>query len=516
MGIGSDKIITTLRERQQIKSNIAGLLQVTSEGEIHRRAQHIAASGRQVIPVILNNLDRSNPQMLKAVGLVSSLYPDRDEMVAGLYQTAADKGKPDHCRVAAMLILERYLNIEPDPALIETLHDPQTMVVQSIDEMLHESESHPLALLDYVADLAPQPADVLDDVIDNLVQIGRARAVPMLCLLAQEPDTELAAMAIHALGRINHRDAARGLASLLPMLPLTTSALAERSLRKLQFKGIAAPPPADMDKRWRALVSPIDGHGNQVVWFIRANAPADGRADHCLFIGAAIAEGQGIVQAYGGYAAPAQSVPPRQPSGYIHSVYVQNDIMLYMLETDFDYGRWLVKQGQAQNAKLLTPLPVEYRLMGQLLWQYPAVEIEMTRRQRSNALELLDETGNLLVHPAFNQWFVDEDHVIQHTLSLIQQSPSAIEQNLGTWAGKLAQAYFDHEQVHRLSARLAAVAEWLLRAKQAHLAQVAFAAADTITTVAPDRHPFTLRMAERGLEVIIQQLHKQYSLGLDV
>lgn len=518
MGISSDKIITTLRERRQIEFDIVSLIKIGPDDETKTRAQRIAQGGDQVIPAILNNLSHSNPQMLNILGLVSSFYPDRDKVVANLYKAAADVDNPDRNRVAAMLILERFLGIEPDPFVVGTLNDPQTMITESIEEMIQEATNEPMLLLEYTQGLVKQPKEVLDDVVETLLRIGQERAVPILCLLAQESDDELANSALTALGRLDHPRAVQGLSTCLPMLSPSRRPLCERSLRKLQFKGVAikdmtgtAHPP--LDERWRALVSAPDSEGNVTIWFL-----LDTDANYYLFFGLSLAQDRGIARAYGDYHASVQALPPRQPKGYIHTVSLKEGMMMYMVEADLEFGRRLVKEAQEKTFELNLPLPSTYRLMGQLIWQYGEASDETAKSpplSPSKAQALLHETENLLVHPAFSGWFAYGQVIGQRALAIIRWAPLTVEHELGMWSAKLAKAYFDQEKIRLLKTSLDAMAEWLRKANQVYLAEVTMAAAATITTVSPAEHPLTLRMVERGLTLVIQQFQQQVSLGIE-
>ena len=193
-------------------------------------------------------------------------------------------------------------------------------------------------------------------------------------------------------------------------------------------------------------------------------------------------------------------------------------MMMYMLEADLDFGRRLAKKAQEDTFGLDLPLPSTYRLMGQLIWQYDETGDEAAKPQQlspSKMQALLPETANLLVHPAFSNWFAYGELVIQRAFAIIRWAPLTVEHELGMWAAKLAKAYFDQEKIRLLRASLEIMVEWLQKDNQAYIAQVTMAAAATIMTLDPAEHPLTLRMAERGLGVVIEQFQRQVALGLE-
>jgi hypothetical protein len=530
MTASGGKVITTLRERWGIDQDIQEMLRVRSEKEFTNRAQQLAARGEQVIPVILRCLDRADGRLLSVLGTISSLYPHREQILNRLYGAAADLDRPDRGRVSAMLILERFLGQEPDPYLISTLDDPQFMAVESIREMIREGERDPRVLVEYTRSLAEQTEETIEEVIETLVEVGAERAVPVLCLLAQDDLDALGEAALLALGRLYYPEAGHGLQSILPLLPPERRALCERSLLKLSLKQVPVRPRPPVNEAWRALVSPIDGEGSQVIWFI--GEPND--QGLCRFVGLSINDREGIRQAYGHVDVPTDTLPERRLRGHVHNVALQTGppdegerssggmargggMLLLMLEADFDYGRRLVREGQACNARQGRLLPVEYRLFGPWLWQYDDTQVASSRWQDTRPAGMagqagpalpLAETARLLSHPAFRGWFAYGESVLQHAMSLLRRSPLIIGADTGGDVAALARTYFDRATIERLQARLTANSEWLWRAGDAQAAGSAARVAETLGSTSPAEHPFARGMVELGLRAVIEQLRR--------
>jgi hypothetical protein len=526
--VSSGKVITTLRERWQIDQEIQAMLQVRSQQEFADRARRVAACGDQVIPVLLRRLDHADAQTLSALGVISSLYPQREQILNKLYGAAADLDRPDRGRVSAMLILERFLDQEPDPYLISTLDDPQFMAVESIKEMIREGERDPRMLLEYTRTLAGQPLETIEGVIQTLIEVGQERAVPALCLLAQDDQDALGEAALLALGRLHHPQVARGLQSILPLLSAERRALGERSLLKLRLKQVPVHPLLPVDSSWRALVSPIDGEGSQIVWFI-------GQPDEqglCRFAGFSINDDEGIRQVYGHVDVPADTLPKRRLPGHVHNVTLQegsrgegrrspdgmargSGMLLHMLETDFDYGRYLVREGQARNEQQGRPVPVEYRLFGPWLWQYDDAQVRSSRWKgvgstgltgSGGSAESLAETARLLSHPVFRGWVAYGESVLEYAIAALRPSPLIIGSGRGDSPATLALSYFDRAMIERVRSRLTTMSEWLVRAGDMRTARLAILTAETLAMVSPAEHPFTRAMIELGLRAAIEQL----------
>ncbi len=502
----TNNIITTLHTRHQIEQEIAQLLHIQSESEFTAQAERIAARGEQVVSVLLNNLKHATPQMINVLGIIAAFYPDREYVLGRLYDLVADESQPDRYRLAAMLILERHLDEEIDPHLLSSLSDPQLLVKESVQEMLTEAQKNPLILLDYLNGLSDQPEEVLENVVETLLFIGREKAVPILCLLAQDESETLSQAALQALGCIDHPAAARGLQTLQALLPPAKLPLCERSLRKLAFKGVPIAPLPPVEAGWRTLVNAPDGEGNRVVWFFHPNE-ATGEQ---FFWGVSIHPDEGIINVYGNAHVEPELLPPLQPRGYVHSLSPEEGLVLYMLETDFEYGRQIVRQGAERTWARSKLLPTEYRLLGTLIWSFAPDDEDVSLPERPDlvtARALVGQSADLLAHPAFHSWFAYGQQVIDLAMKFLRRSMLRPQESLAGWARQLVRAYYDAQAIARLQVQLEASAEWLFRAGQKHLAQIAWATAVTLTEIPPDRHPFTLRMAERGLEFVFDQVY---------
>ena len=186
MDAGSRNVITTLRDRWSLEQELQSMLDIRSEQEFSAQARRVATSGEQVVPVLLSRLDQADGRFVGVLGAVASFYPDRQEIIDRLMQAAESRARSDRGRVSAILILERFLEQETDPYLFETLSDPRFMATESIREMVREGERDPRAWIEYTRSLVEQPPEMVWDVMETLLEIGGERAVPALCLLAQE------------------------------------------------------------------------------------------------------------------------------------------------------------------------------------------------------------------------------------------------------------------------------------------------------------------------------------------
>lgn len=509
----SANVITILRERLELEQQIDNLLGLQSEQAFLEEAHRIAENNAHVIPVILRNLAEADPRKLNVLGVIASMYPHHQEILNKLYETAADEERTDRERVSAMLILERFLDEHPDPYLLQTLDNPRAVAIESVKDLLTASEQEPSVLIDYTRALSEQSIESVYGVIETLLEIGAERAVPALQMIAQLENDTMADTALLALGQIRHPTAVQGLQSLMPQLVPSRRALLERSLRKLQFSGVPVAPKPPTDPAWRALVSPIDGQGQQVVWFIHDPDPSS----RCSFLGVALNDREGIIHAYGNPNVPASALPDRGRPGYLHRVPMQlagpSDArnsnarsVFFMIEAELDYGRRIVEQAQAQCFELGHSLPVSYRLLGPQIWRYDTTSIAQSREDPPapiQTVDLVQQTASLPYHPFFQGWVISGPDVAEIAGMMSSLIISQDREVLRIWAAKLAERTCNKEKLKQIAERLRAMSEWLWRAEQVSLVELSTTAANTVTEMPPDRHPLIVSMAELGLNIML-------------
>jgi len=504
------KIITTLHERRQIEADLRDMLTSTSDTELRRRAQQIAALGSQVIPVIVGSLaaaGRADERLLAALGTVA-IYLDRDEIVQALRQVVLEPGHTDQSRLGAMTILERFLDEEPDDELLASLSNPEGVALSSLEDVLARGEGDPSVLAEFVQGLDRQEPDIVLAVVGALHAIGDRRAVDLLRMMAQDVRDEIAARALQALAGLRLPEAANALQVLIPVTSPALRALAERSLRKLQFAGVPLQPMAPPGPDWRALISPVDGLGRQSVWFVRGSRSAE----QVRFLNVLLSDRAGAVEAAGHGHVPVVMLPPRREPGYVHDIPSIGGLgVLLMLEASFDLGRRLVLEALARNRETQIPVAGPLRLLSTWLWDVTGADALLPKRslQLDPADQALSASaGRLLEHPAFVTWTIQGEQVLQAAQELSQRPDWRSQSwNLEVWVARLAADLFAEPVVAQVfSRRLEAMSEWLLLAGDEAEARLALAAAQRFAGGAPQDHPLIRAMVRRALETALSDL----------
>ncbi len=498
------RIFTELREQRQIETEIRELATSRTQDEFDRRARWIAGQ-EQALPALLNSLNLADTRLLGVLGALATLL-DRDTVVDALYQAAVDRRRSKRGRLIALLILERFLGEELGEELFDGLEDPQDLAVQSLLNTIEEAKTGRLALLDLIHSLAEQSPEVVLSVVDTLVNLDTPAVVEPLRALAQDPRDEVAKRAVRGLAALRYHQAGLALQALSCLGLPGVQHEVERALRKQRLRGMEIPPLPQADGTWRTLVSAVDGRGNQSVWFL-SQADAEGA---CRLLAVVLNYETGINDALGDERVSVHKFPACRSLGTVHEYGPDNAGSLRLLEADFGYGRRLVSEAQARNARTGTPTPVVYRLLNDFIWgcQVPPDATKPVRPSCAGdaALPRLADSGRLLDHPDFATWFIQSPVVYDLAVQLYRRRHTQHTELWREAVRRLAENHFDERVLSVYRTRLAAMAEWLARAGDEESACLTLVAADGLTQVTPMEHPLLVRMVDVGLRVAIRNL----------
>jgi len=501
------KIITTLHERRQIEADLRDMHTSTSDADLPRRAQQTAALGSQVIPAIVGSLaamSQTDTRLLEVLGTVAA-YLDRDEIVRALRRVVLEPGYTDQGRIGAMTILERFLDQQPDSELLASLSNPEGVAISSLEEVLARGQRDPSILTEFVQGLDRQEPDIVLAVVEALQAVGGPAICRLLWMMAQDVRDEIAAKALQVLAGLRLPEAADALRTLIPVTAPGLRSLAERSLRKLQFAGVALEPMTPPGPDWRALISPVSGVGHQSVWFVRGSR----QAQQVKFLNVLLSDRGGAVEAAGHGHVPVVALPPRREPGHVHDIPVPGGSgVLLMLEASFDLGRRLVLEALARNRETQIPIAGPLRLFSTWLWDVTGAEALPPKRLPQLGPDdraLSASSGRLLEHPAFVTWTLQDEEVLEVVEDLPQPTDRLRQwASLEAKAARIAAELFAETTVGQLfSRRLETMSEWLLLAGDETAARLALAAAQRFAVGAPEDHPLILAMVGRASETAL-------------
>lgn len=493
----SPKIITSFQSRLEINSVLRALGDTTTEFALRRQAKEIVEKyGDQAIAPLLALLDTTNPQLRGGLGHVAGLL-DRAKIVPALRNAAVNRSLPDQARISAITILERFLGVEPEPAMYAGMASPEELGLQSLREVLAEARANRLVLVEYLEQLAQEPPDVLLTMVRSAKRLEGEEGVEMLRLFAQDPYAPAAEEALQALGSRPEPAAATALWTLLPTLPPAVRSQVERSLQKLRLRGIPAPVLDPPEPTIRCLAGPPDAQGNQAFWFIEPNA--DLATSQVLYL--LLASNEGLVQAIGNLTAANSTLPPPMAQGHVHTGGKLEDGQrsMLLLEAPVDYGRRRVAAALERNWANGRPTPLTYRLLNPLLWRWTTLQPAAAATPPSTAT--FNNYTDLLRQPALATWAVITRRVYQAAELVLGEphelTPEQVDAMLLDLIESLAS---DTDLLAQLRTSLLALAEWLLLAGERRAADQAVAVAELIIEN-PRSQPLLAQISLQGLRL---------------
>ena len=410
-------VISSFQQRRQLEEAVASMAATRSDRELRQFTADLVAAYPQtmLMATLVRHLGASNSQLRGGLGHLAAQLP-HDDAVNTLRQIVADRQRPAIERTTAALIMDRYLNAPAPAALMADLAGDDEAPFQSLLDAVEEGRSNRYILLEYVMQMQQHPAETAFMVMGMIDRLPSADRSELLRLIAQDARLPVARAALDRLGLLaaDEPSALRALHTLQFALPPARADQVERTLRKLQFGGRRYTPPTPTG--WRALVTPPDAGGFLSVWFVH---PATGDASDGVLLGFVLSLFTGMLQFSGGEEMEAALLPEVHALGDVFKVEVGRGALLTMQETPFDLGRWLLRTALAVHwaREQVQPLPNEYYLYNDRLWEYTAPQIDAALAQRWTAPtappdaipdpDALGEAAEALMdHPAMQGWLL--------------------------------------------------------------------------------------------------------------
>lgn len=484
-------VLTGFMERRALGTAIAELAEITDPELISTRAQEIAHHGGAALAALLAALETDDPQLRGGLGQIANRL-DRDLVIPALRQAAHAHDRSDRARLTALTILDRFLGVAVDESMLSGLQDPDGVAQQSLRELTQAMARDPLAVTEYLTQLMGQPPEVADMILDAVPWMPPdANLVTLLRMLAQDGNEAIARKALDHLSRTRSPEALQALLSLTLTLPPSRAALAARGQRKLRLSGVRR--PAKAGPAVRALLSPIDGAGDQVIWFIERLAPRAAGKSLTLIA----RDPDGLTLSFASLAVPADRLPPERPVGNVHMLTRQEGApALQMLEAPISAARFAVEQALKLNWTTGTPPPLEYRLLNPLIWDSDKSDAPPPLPDPADRTP--HELAALLDHPAFANWFWQSEELLAAAKRLRWGATGA---SRASEIAALAEAHFGPAVVESYRRRLEGMARWLAVAGQTAAAATAISAAAHLATGAPAGSPFVRRLIGIGLDM---------------
>lgn len=514
----SDKIINTFQVRRKLNDDLAGLATTGTEADVLTRVRAIVQSYEPllILSTLSKFLNSSSSQVRGGLGRLATLLP-YDETVTVLRKEAANRQNPTQARLTAALILERFLHAELAPGLMSDLKDPETVVMQSLQEALAESHANHYILLEYVRQMRQENEQVAHQVMELLGRLDADDQPDLLRLIAYDIRLGVAQAAVDRLGLIRQGEAALRAAHALDGLRYNLSPdlaqLSERTLRKLRFSGVRY-QPAPLEN-WRALITPSTLDGTQDIWFLDMG----NEERQNVLIGLRINANAGLLDTFGSEGVEPQYLPPARPVGELVSIALTNGAPTVFLEVPLAYAHWRLRQALEAHWQQSQPrpLPEEYTFYNPHLFrgQAPPLPDELQRLLTSgptlwqkSRLKLDEIATALLRHPVMAGWFFQNSRMMDVLAYLPKNDEVAFHEAVEDLKQQLFPPQIESALSAELQAGLLAQAGWLAIAGHPQHAQHAVLLAEGFKHLRPAQHPLMGMMLEIGLVLLMERKQK--------
>ncbi len=496
------RVIRGFQERRELEEALQRLSRLTDEASRHALAQELAGKGEPIIPVLLRHLGTTNPLLRGAIGLVAHYLP-REMIAPPLREITANPQRSDQERVAALMILERFLDEPVEDSMYASLRDPEAVIRQSLREVCEYQDAIPDIMLDYVAQLQEEPVDVVFAVLDHVRDFTAEQVIPLLQLLAQDVRVPVARRAVQVLGQTPHPAALAVLEVLQTLLPAPLEQEAERAARKLRLRSV--PAPERVSHPWRALVTPPDAQGTQAFWLLRRRENAA-----WMLLGVLANVELGVQFAFVLDQVPTDFVTAAPGEPVLLPLAGRDEAygMAWFMEMPLPYVRRWLRQLFLQNYRSAYQPPVVYRHQIMPFWREtesagwaPAPEMPTPDP------DLVWHTLELLRHPAMDSWYVEPPRTAfqEHQWLQAGLSTEALHEALRHIPPDL----FPQDQWTTLADRLTYLAEWFLAGNDHERARLTVAAAHALRTLPYERNPFAQALVARGLMLVFEELQRE-------
>ena len=265
------KIDETLKERHGILHLLERLKKDNiSLVEMEEIGVKLQKSGKRALSPIVRQLWREkNSDLISKYTYLLDFFDD-EVWIDQLIQIAIKRRDlEDEGKEALLGALEEYgVDVSGPPFSLLLARDDFPLQT-SLPKLLDKGEE---GLVYFVEDVLFYPPEARLDLIRELPRVKDPRILNLLGILLEVGDREIRLEVIAALGRVRDRDAAAILHGLQEDADEQVRSAAARSLRRLNFLGVATRTPRPVIPFLpfhAAYASPIDGSGCRTIWISR-------------------------------------------------------------------------------------------------------------------------------------------------------------------------------------------------------------------------------------------------------
>lgn len=503
MSNNDSRILHSFGDRLAIEQAVKALGQTTNAYQQEKLAKELAAKGKPALNALLRHLDANNPTLRGGLGRLATHLQD-EEVIPALKRAAMDENRTDAARLTAVMILERYLEQEIDPAMAQRMPASYDVARESGEEALLIAETKPLVLVEYAEQLLDEPPEIVEAVLHVIVAMENPNRVLLLLAIAAYGDEALQKDIIRALGSIRHPVALQALQTLRRLSSPQQHPLIRRQVQKLTMAGVKLAETENL----RALWSPVNAQGHSFLWFIRPHLQKDGQGDALILI---LHQDLGIIYASAYPDFDLNALPLPAPRGKTHSARMINSHhQLRMVEMAPALGLRLLDDALQTMRDQDFPWPAEIVVFGRWLWRESPPDPAPWPTLPKPA-EAIDETTaqDLLEHPAFAAWVWEMPEI---SILLSGQSENTLSKNSEIHK-QAVEALLNEDNGPVLAQRLLQQARWFTLSKDRIHAAQALAVREAVLAH-ETQHPFIRALAWRSILTAAADRAMRTALGL--
>ncbi|RUA16801.1 MAG: hypothetical protein DSY55_03385 [Clostridia bacterium] len=504
MSDNHSRVLHSFGDRLAIEQAVKALGRTTNAYQQEKLAKELAAKGKPALNALLRHLDASNPTLRGGLGRLATFLPQK-EVIPALRRAAMDQSRTDAARLTAVMILERYLEQEIDPAMAQRMPASYDVARESGEEALLIAETEPLVLVEYAEQLLDEPPEIVEAVLHVIVAMENPNRARLLLAIAAYGDEALQKDIIRILGSIRHPVALQALQTLWRLSSPQQHPLIRRQVQKLTMAGVRLAEAENL----RALWSPVNAQGHSFLWFIRPHLKKDGQGDALILI---LHQDLGIIYASAYPDFDLNALPLPAPRGKTHSAHmIDSHHQLRMVEMAPTLGLRLLDDALQTMRDQNFPWPGEIVVFGHWLWRESPLPDPAPWPALPKPAEAIDETTaqDLLEHPAFAAW-VWEMPEINPLLS--GQTENTLSKN-SELHKKTIEALLNEDNGPMLAQRLLQQARWFTLSKDRIHAAQALAVREAVLAH-ETQHPFIRALAWRSILTAAADRAMRSALGL--
>ncbi|MHB8172519.1 MAG: HEAT repeat domain-containing protein [Thermincolia bacterium] len=497
-----------LIERRRINDFLDGLKgKLLNTKDLEKMVMQLAAMGDQVVPVCINKLKTTDPELLGVINLALEMLGDED-IIEPLLKLLTEPNLPDISKTFILNIL-CYFGYDPSELPLEEMFkDFQGIADASIDKLLNDITRDNNVLPIILEEFGSFPAGYQITLIEELVEKKDKRAVNLISVFAQTGDKEVSIIAVKALGKLHLSEAATALETIASQGDEFIRPLAARELLRLQMSGVrpcSKKPKKIVNEIYKIFISSIDGRGNRIVWL---SWRIPNRKTLLISVNLLINTEQGIKDCWGNNRLSVKE---------FSTLYDDLTKECTLLETREEYVLKLIRDALWKSRQGEGGIPIEFAYWRQFLSEEylypeeyrPAIALPSEDQVFGDAA-LIEKLATLHDEIEFSDWYELNPQVYKLAEEFLSFSSGSTDSNVFSQKLRRFNRNFFNiiikDNIPELIIRFSLTIEFLEMAGKDQLAKIAKGCLFYMKQIPPEENPFIQRMIYESIKIAINNM----------